>query len=55
VLVTAYSAKSRSPARRHSPESYRLRQIERLTGRDVRRFSDLLELVIGVRLLDQRR
>jgi hypothetical protein len=34
---------------------YRLRQIERLTGRDVRRFSDLLELVIGVRLLEQRR
>jgi hypothetical protein len=34
---------------------YRLRQIERLTGRDVRRFSDLLELVIGVRLLKQRR
>jgi hypothetical protein len=33
----------------------RLRQIERLTGRDVRRFSDLLELVIGVRLLEQRR
>ena len=34
---------------------YRLRRIERLTGRDVRRFSDLLELVIGVRLLEQRR
>ena len=34
---------------------YRLRQIERLTGREVRRFSDLLELVIGVRLLEQRR
>ena len=34
---------------------YRLRQIERQTGRDVRRFSDLLELVIGVRLLEQRR
>jgi PucR-like helix-turn-helix protein/diguanylate cyclase with GGDEF domain len=34
---------------------YRLRHIERLTGRDVRRFSDLLELVIGVRLLEQRR
>ena len=34
---------------------YRLRQIERLTGRDVRGFSDLLELVIGVRLLEQRR
>jgi PucR C-terminal helix-turn-helix domain/GGDEF-like domain len=34
---------------------YRLRQIEQLTGRDVRRFSDLLELVIGVRLLEHRR
>jgi hypothetical protein len=34
---------------------YRLRQIERLTGRDVRRFSDLVELVIGVRLLEQPR
>jgi PucR C-terminal helix-turn-helix domain/GGDEF-like domain len=34
---------------------YRLRQIERLTGRNVRRFPDLLELVIGVRLIDQRR
>ena len=34
---------------------YRLREIERRTGCHVRRFSDLLELVIGVRLIEQRR
>ncbi|MDQ6919575.1 MAG: helix-turn-helix domain-containing protein, partial [Candidatus Dormibacteraeota bacterium] len=30
---------------------YRLRRIERVTGRDVRRFADVVDLVAGLRLL----
>lgn len=30
---------------------YRLRRIERVTGRDVRRFSDVVDLVAALRLL----
>ena len=31
---------------------YRLRRFERVTGRDVRRFADVVDLVAGLRLLD---
>jgi DNA-binding PucR family transcriptional regulator len=30
---------------------YRLRRLERLTGRDVRRFDDVVDLVAALRLL----
>jgi DNA-binding PucR family transcriptional regulator len=30
---------------------YRLRRIERITGRDVRRFRDVVDLVAALRLL----
>jgi DNA-binding PucR family transcriptional regulator len=34
---------------------YRLRRLERLTGRDVRRFSDVVDLAAAVRLLSPQR